>query len=302
MEPPGKTKGKGEEKRAVPQLRTYGTSLTQDNYWCVPPGDDGAIWWFVEGDRWTSPLVEVLDRCLDRLVYFGRAESFTAIRRVEGSGPTPNCKLLDRPNSTSSVKILAPAHTAARADIERITDDPQLASSVPPGAQFMYADLPPRPPARDEPLPFPTRADCRFMQIAIGWNVPPEPRAVVRLTERFRSAVLGELLTAKTGKRGGNWSSASISVRSQYADMFGKDAEGSPDPHEHTEFFVWWGGTIADTPYCVAKGQAIRRQRTSCNPACCIAQAVVGCIWPRCRRVEDSTDSSGHRSARPARL
>jgi len=33
-------------------------------------------------------------------------------------------------------------------DIERETDDPQLACSGSPGAQFMYADLPRRPPAR----------------------------------------------------------------------------------------------------------------------------------------------------------
>ena len=240
-EPPGKTKGTGENKRRVPQLRTYGTSLTQDNYWCVPQGDDGAIWWFVEGERWTSPLVEILDRCLERLIYFGRAESFTAIRRVDSSGPALNCVLRERPNSSVSVRVLAPARTAARTDIERITDDPQLACSVPPGAQFMYADLPRRPPAREEPLAFPIRADCRFMQIAIGWNVPPEPRAVVRVTERYRSAVLGELLMIKTGKRGGNWSSAPMSVRAELADMFGKDAEGKPlTAHEHTEFFVWW--------------------------------------------------------------
>lgn len=43
-----------------------------------------AIWWFVDGDRWTQGLVEALDHCLDRMVFFGRAETLTLMRRTTG--------------------------------------------------------------------------------------------------------------------------------------------------------------------------------------------------------------------------
>jgi hypothetical protein len=60
-------------------IRSYSTSLAQDNYWCIPCDDDGAVWWFLDGDSWSESLVATLDRCLERIVYFGRAETFTRI-------------------------------------------------------------------------------------------------------------------------------------------------------------------------------------------------------------------------------
>ncbi len=244
-QPPGKTKGKGKKKERVPQMRTYGTSLAQDNYWCVPCDDDGAIWWFVEGDRWTPQLLQALDRCLQLLVYFGRAETLTIIRRTDGPAPEPNCATLERPRLATSIRVLAPQPDATRVDIERVTDDHQLAGSIPPGARLMYADLPPRPPNREDPVVWSVRTDCRLLQLAIGWSVPPEPRAVVRLTARYRSAVLRELLLIKSNCRNGTWSAAPKPVRWAVADMFGKDAEGQPlSGHRHAEFLAWWEGRL----------------------------------------------------------
>lgn len=241
-EPAGKTKGRAEKKKNVPQMKTYGTSLVQDNYWCVPRNDASAIWWFLSGDRWTPQLVEVLDRCLERLIYFGRAESFTAIERSEGPAPEPNCELLERPRSPTSVRLLVPESDAKRADLERTTDDPQLVkSTVPPGAKVLYADLPARPAIKEQPIVLAPRPGCRLMQLAIGWNVPPEPRAVVRLTARYRSAVLRELLLVKTQGHQGSWSVVPEALRTAVIDMFGKDAEGKPlKGHNHAEFLTWW--------------------------------------------------------------
>ena len=239
-EPAGKTKGKGAKKKIVPQLRTYGTSLVQDNYWCLPSGN--GVWWFLDGDRWTPELIEALDRCLERLIYFGRAETFTAIERRQEHPPHPNCELVERPPSPTSVRVLVPRSAATRADVERITDDAQLAkSTVPPGAYMMYVDLPVRSAAREVPVSFPPRRDCRLIQLAIGWSVPPEPRSAVRLTARFRSAVLRELLLIRTCGRHASWSAAPESVRVAVADMFGKDSEGKPlKEHNHAEFLAWW--------------------------------------------------------------
>jgi hypothetical protein len=55
---------------SVPR-KSYGTSLTQDNAWCIPPDEN--LFWFVEGDGWTPEITEVLDRCLERIIYFGMA-------------------------------------------------------------------------------------------------------------------------------------------------------------------------------------------------------------------------------------
>jgi CRISPR-associated protein Csb2 len=242
-EPASRTKGTGENRRLLARMWTYGTRLTQDNYWCVPQGEAGTIWWFIEGDLWTSALVAVLDRCIERLVYFGRAESLTLVRRASGGGPAPNCRLSERPAAATSVRVLVPDPTGTRMDVERVTDDPDLARTIPPGARIMYADLSTRPTAREAPITFHPRTDCRFIQMAVGWHVPPEPRSVVRLTGRFRSAVLRELLLIKTGKP--TWSQASASVRSSVAPMFGKDSEGQPlDGHAHAEFFAWLEGRV----------------------------------------------------------
>ena len=237
---------KGNKKGKVSQYRKYMTSLVQDNYWCIPHGDDGAIWWFLESERWTSQLVEVLDSCLRLLTYFGRAETFTSMKHVNEPAPEANCALLDRPHSSASVRVLVPQRNASRADIERVTDDPRIVSStIPPGAKAMYADLPHRPPRREQPIFLAQRKDCRLIQIALGWNVAPEPRAVVRLTARYRSAVLRRLLLIKTEGRLGAWSALPRSIRENVSDMFGKDAAGQPlKRHDHTEFFVWHQGHV----------------------------------------------------------
>lgn len=245
-EPAAKSKGKGKNKKAIPQFKTYGTSLVQDNYWCTPDGSSGAIWWFLQSELWTPELIEVLDHCLARLIYFGRAESFTAIERTSDCPPQPNCEPHARPRSSASVRVLVPQTTATRKDVERVTDDPQVVTTtVPPGARMMYADPLVRPAARELPVTFPPRQDCRLIQLAIGWHVPPELRSVVRLTARFRSAVLRELLLIKTQGRHTSWSTAPKAVREAVADMFGKDADGEPlKEHNHTEFLAWWQSRI----------------------------------------------------------
>lgn len=228
--------------KPIPRMRAYGTRLVQDNYWCVPSGDGGAIWWFLDGDTWTAQLVEVLDRCIERLIYFGRAEAFTQVKRVETSAPRPNWTPFDQPRSPVSVRILFPQRDATRADVERTTDDPQTAGrTIPPGAKLMYADIQPRAATREQPVTFVPRTDCHLIQLAVGWSVAPEPRAVVRLTARYRSAVIRELLLIKTQGQCRSWSAAPKSLRAAVADMLGKDAEGVPfKDHSHAEFLAWW--------------------------------------------------------------
>jgi CRISPR-associated protein Csb2 len=227
-----------EKKKAG--TRSYGTSLVQDNYWSVP--SEAPVWWLIEGEAWTPELVRVLEQCLARMTYFGRAETLTRIR-VARSGevvPAANCTLVDK-RIAGAVPVLSPQENATRADIERITDDPDAVKrAVPPGAHWLYAVRPPRPSSRERRRVPAHRPHCHLMQFALGWNVAPELRAIVRLTSRFRGAVLRELLTLKTGDPSATWTSVGHAMRESIADMAGKDANDEPlKGHRHTEFLAW---------------------------------------------------------------
>jgi CRISPR-associated protein Csb2 len=227
-----------EKKKAG--TRSYGTSLVQDNYWCVPP--DAPVWWFIEGETWTDDLLPPLAECLDRTIYFGRAETLTRFR-IAGSHdsiPHANCRLQDQ-RTAGAVPVLCALEDASRMDIERTTDHPDAARrTVPPGAHWLFAARPARPAARERRR-IPARTpECHLMQFALGWNVAPDPSAIVRLTSRFRGAVVRELLRIKTSGASTSWARATKEVRAAVADMTGKDAESQPlKGHRHTEFLTW---------------------------------------------------------------
>lgn len=230
-------------ERKKPGTRSYGTSLVQDNYWCVPP--EAPVWWFIEGDDWTDELRTLLAQCLERITYFGRAETLTRIGIVVSSHgiPAPNCELIDK-RAAGAVPVLSPLKDATRNDIERTTDDAEaVRRAVPPGARWLYAVRPSRPESSERRRVPAHRPDCHLMQFAIGWNVAPEPRAIVRLTSRFRGAVLRELLRLKTGDPAATWTRVSKDVREAVADMAGKDSNDEPlKGHRHTEFLAWCEG------------------------------------------------------------
>jgi CRISPR-associated protein Csb2 len=227
-----------EKKKAG--TRSYGTSLVQDNYWCVPP--NSPVWWILEGDDWNDELRAVLAECLARMTYFGRAETLARIR-VAGSTdeiPRSNCALTGK-RGVGGVPVLSPLPNAARDDIERTTDNPEAVKrAIPPGAQWLYAVRPQRPAASERRRVPEHRPNCHLMQFAVGWKVAPESRAIVRLTSRFRGAVLRELLRIKTGDASANWTRVSSEVRDAVADMTGKDANGDAlKGHRHAEFLAW---------------------------------------------------------------
>lgn len=227
-----------EKKKAG--TRSYGTSLVQDNFWCVPP--ESPVWWVIECDGWTDELSSALAECLARVTYFGRAETLTRIRVVgfDDDVPAPNCTLVGV-RTAGAVPVLSPIIEATRNDIERTTDNlKSVERSVPPGAQWLYAVRPPRPTSRERRRIPTHRPDCHLMQLAIGSNVAPDQRAIVRLTSRFRGAVIRECLRLKTGDKSATWTSVGTNIRAALADMAGKDPSGQPlKGHSHAEFFAW---------------------------------------------------------------
>ena len=225
-------------------IRGYGTSLVQDNYWCPPP--DATLWWFIKGDDWTDDLISLLAECLARMTYFGRAEAFTHIRVAASTDQIPevNC-LLASSRTAGAVPVLSPLKEATREDIERTTDNPEAVKrAVPPGAQWLYAERPRRPPARERRRVPQHRPNCHLMQFAMGWNVPPDRRSIVRLTARFRGAVIRELLRLKTNDASATWGKASREVRDLIAGMTGKDANGDAlqGNRRHAEYLAWCEG------------------------------------------------------------
>ena len=115
---------------------------------------------------------------------------------------------------------------------------PSRSSSTRPGASSVSPEA--WPPVRERHRSPAHHENLHLVQLAIGWNVAPEPRAIARLTSRFRGAVLRELLRIRTGDSKATWSRASPDVRESIATMVGKHAEGTPlSGHRHTEFLAW---------------------------------------------------------------
>ncbi|HET7932430.1 MAG TPA: type I-U CRISPR-associated protein Csb2, partial [Rhodanobacteraceae bacterium] len=202
---------------------------------------DGAVWWLLDGCCWNDTLLAALDHCLDRITYFGRAESFTRIDRSAADAPEPNCTLNEEIDSvgTGAVPVLVPRLDASRDQIEGLTIN--LSPTTPPGAQVMYALRPLRPSVQERPNRLLRHKGTNLLQFAIGWNVAPRRRVIARLTSRFRGTVIRELLRIKTGNPSSTWSSSGKAVRESIKYMTGKDASGKPlnEPHRHAEFLAW---------------------------------------------------------------
>lgn len=217
-------------------IKSYGTSLTQDNGWCTPPDEN--LFWFVEGDSWTPELTEVLDRCLERIVYFGRAEALTRICRTHDAPILPNVTLCESRTSGSLAPVLVPCLDATRTDIECDARPAGRGCSTPGGHRVHLSG---RFPAVRQ------HAHRRTLsQFALGWAVAPERRATVRLTARFRTVVLSHLLRIKTKDAFRRWNDAPAEVRNAIAGMTGRDLIGEPlrGPRAHAEFLLWWDGDV----------------------------------------------------------
>ena len=198
--------------------------------------DTSIVWWIAEGDAWSKEHLCLLDACLERMTYFGRAEAITDIQRA-GKLPDEmgiNCVAEQMPSS-GSVPVLVPAEDATLAQAQAVTDDPPVASStVPPGARWMHAKRPAKPPVK-LPRPRPrVRKPTRLVQFAIGTRVSPPPNSVVVIAQRFRGRVIREFLA-------GSWQRASTAQREAARLLAGKEADGSPlqdHRHPHARFGI----------------------------------------------------------------
>lgn len=219
-------------------MRATGQYLAQDNCWAVPPTEP--VYWILDGPSWTLASLALLDECLARMTYFGRAESLTEIRRVTddvAERTQPNCKLDDtRRAGTAPVLCCLPEITR-----EMVEADPArlLAADLPPGARWRFAQRPAKPVVRPHG---PTRSyrPVRFVQFALGSKVPPPLFVATTMTNWFRGRVLRAAILELTGGTVSTWAKAPPDIKARLAHLAGKDADGVKlEGHVHARFGVW---------------------------------------------------------------
>lgn len=225
---------------AKPGEKTYNTTKNKDNFWLISPEND-ALFWIVDGENWNRELLAHLDECLARMIYFGRAESLTAIERLKESDDTirPNCKLIEK-RTSSSVPVLCPTADATFEQVACQTHADAVANSTtPPGAVWKYAER----PARIRPaVKLPTRKvlqPTQILQFAIGGRVFPPQRYWLRITEKFRGIALRQLAQQLTGKRDAKFAGLPSEIRARFSLLTGKSADDTAlTKHQHTTFFL----------------------------------------------------------------
>lgn len=224
-----------------PGMFTYNTTKVQDNFW-LTAGDSQPLYWIFEGDHWSDSAMSLLDQCLARMTYFGRAESITVIGRLEGASLSeePNCVLLEtRSDDAAPVLCLRPEATLEQLYLET-DDEVARKTTVPPGAVWRFAQRPARPaihaPRRSaEPVHQPL---C-VLQFALGSRVTPNLDHAALIGNWFRSRAVRFFLELHD-RDCGEWHLAPYSLREAVSLLAGKGADGKPlSGHRHGHFGLY---------------------------------------------------------------
>ncbi|MBZ5625549.1 MAG: hypothetical protein LAQ69_43665 [Acidobacteriia bacterium] len=233
-------------KRYPPAGRGYSTTKVQDNFWLTGRAGPGAsplaLWWFMSGDLWERESLDLLEACLARMTYFGRAESITEISLISGTStgvPEPNCSLHEA-RGPGMVPVLAPMTDASLEQVQASTDDGAVANAtIPPGTRWLFAERPRRPSSTQPTMPILKRKPTQLVQFAIGARVAPALRDAVRMTQRFRGRALKAFLKISTHGALTDWRDAPTDLKERAAFFTGKDGEGQALPgHRHPVFFL----------------------------------------------------------------
>jgi CRISPR-associated protein Csb2 len=223
-----------------PGMMAYNTTKVLDNFW-ITSGTAAPVVWLFEGPDWPPLLLAHLDGCLARMLYFGRAESITEIRRLQGPQiDDASLTTLQARRTGSTVPVLALKHDATLSQLEATTDTPSVAvTDIPPGSRWMFAERPQRPRIRPVSRPKPEFPPVSLIQFAIGSKVAPRYKDTVLITERFRNRVLGCFTKILTGNPRTKWSEAPADVRDQAFLLSGRNPDGSPAKgHRQVSYFL----------------------------------------------------------------
>jgi CRISPR-associated protein Csb2 len=252
------------------------TTLMADHYRVVP-GDDPVVWIWSDLELDTSCLA-LLDALLDRTLYFGRAESFCRMRRVEEAGIEANCVLRTTDSGGDSPVLVPIPGSDLRMDILLEWTDGKLLAGhpIPPGTEWHFALLPRpihghgaiRPPLRSAP------GGIHAIQFAVGGRVYPPMAHWIRVAERFRGRVIQHCAARLNGHPRVHYDSLSGAHKDTLALLTGKDATGTAlkggHPHAYfllrpdvdgnpTRLIVWRQGTPFTTVEIEAMIEATER-------------------------------------------
>jgi CRISPR-associated protein Csb2 len=223
-----------------PGMMAYNTTKVLDSFW-ITSGTASPVVWLFEGPDWTPPLLAHLDACLARMLYFGRAESITEIRRL----PEPQIDValatrLQERRTGSSVPVLTLKRDATLSQAEATSDTPSVAGTdIPPGSRWLFAERPRRPRIRAVLRPKSELPPVSLIQFAIGSKVVPRYKDTVLITERFRNRMLGCFTKILAENPRMKWSEAPAEVREQALLLSGRNRDGSPAKgHRQVSFFL----------------------------------------------------------------
>ncbi len=202
---------------------------------------DAVFWVWNEVDL-DDRLRSLLLALLQRVQYFGRAESFCRIRMVDRE-PADHCRCeLSASNKTDSpVLIATPGTTLNLESLLAASDDKLLKGRpIPPGTEWRYARLP-QVPASVHPSPrtpsFPR--DLNAIQFAVGGRVFPEQAQWVQVIEKFRGCVLKHAARIVSGGACSSYRELTATLREQLKLLSGKDGNGVPlQNHGHAYYFL----------------------------------------------------------------
>lgn len=224
-----------------PGMFTYNTTKVQDNFW-LTAGETQPLLWIFEGDGWSDATLSLLDDCLARVTYFGRAESITVIERVpaESISSEPNCVLVDQ-RTENSVPVLCPRREVTLEQLQVTTDDDAVRkATVPPGAVWRFAERPARSAVRiaRKINQRPHKPKC-LLQFALGSRVAPHLDHIALISNWLRGRAVRHFLQAR-GLESGDWKAAGPDLREAVSLLSGKGVDGIPlTGHRHTYFGLY---------------------------------------------------------------
>lgn len=222
-----------------PGMFTYNTTKVQDNFW-LTAGESQPLYWILDGANWSDSTLALLDQCLARMTYFGRAESITTMERVSNASlpNIPNC-ILSATRTSECVPVLCPKQDVTLEQLQLTTDHKAVRNAtVPPGAIWMFAHRPSRPAIRPQPKPGkPVHNPTRILQFAVGSRVAPTLDHVALIANWFRGRAVRYFLENNCGLEKGDWRIADESHKDTVSLLSGKGSDGKKLlGHEHTYF------------------------------------------------------------------
>lgn len=285
------------------QYHPYGkagrTTKVRDNFWAL--GE--AAYWLLDGKGWDEAANLLLRDCLNRLIYFGRAESLGQIE-VVGESPEPNC-VLSEEKGTGLVPTLCPMPGVNLKQLTA-TSDELKSITIPPGSRWLYASRPAAVPRVRPTTRVVERRPTSLVQFGLAGRVMPTPKDTVVLTQRFRGRALRHWLDLASGGECKEWSRASEDLRVQASWLSGKDELGQPlaDHSQATVFLDDRGG--GELRLCVWRREPIHhleQRALSLAAARPLPLNAVGGIsdWSVVMIPLASTDTPAALQAQPAR-